>query len=87
MLIELYLLETYFEETAGSVREEDLVARFGLSAVREALADRLIERRCIPCAHGQERFLCRLSRAGLAAVTAENRVCTTAERVGSMGWV
>jgi hypothetical protein len=74
MLIELYLLETYFEEPAALMFEEDMVRRFGAAAVTEAVAIGLLEQRRIPCglgaAQGQTRHVCRLSQTGHALVSA-----------------
>ena len=64
MLTELHILHTYFEEPAGLLYEKDLARRFGGQAVREAVADGLIDRLYVPCAGGEARVLCRLSQAG-----------------------
>jgi hypothetical protein len=74
MLIELYMLQTYFEESAALMFEDDLVQRFGSDAVHEALAVGLLEQRRVPCGldskQGAVRHVCRLSQTGHALVSA-----------------
>ncbi len=72
MLIELYLLQTYFEEPAAIMFEDDLVHHFGAAAVRAALDDGLLESRRIPCGRNDSRVrrACRLSPAGRALACA-----------------
>ena len=67
MLVDLYLLQTYFEEQFTSIHEEELVARFGRGAVSAAIAGGLLEHRRIPCGNRRQRCVCRLSEKGLRA--------------------
>ena len=60
MLTDLYLLQTYFEEPAGLMYQDDLVRRYGWPAVREALAQGLLNRRPV-CGGSKMRWICRLS--------------------------
>jgi hypothetical protein len=70
MLVELYMLETYFEEPIALMLEDDLVQHYGQAAVRDALAEGLLERRRIPCgleaSASPVRHVCRLSQTGFA---------------------
>lgn len=64
MLIDLYLMQTYFADPAGAVYEEDLVDRYGRREVSRAIFSGKLEHRRIPCGSGRTRCVCRLSEAG-----------------------
>ncbi len=74
MLLDLYLLQTWFAEPASIVYEEDLVSRYGASSVKKAIAKGLLDHRRIPCGKGAYRCVCRLSDKGMAAVRADMAV-------------
>lgn len=65
MLLELYLLQTYFAEQFSAMYEEDLVRRYGRFAVSKAIKDGILEHRHIPCGSGRRRCVCRLSEKGI----------------------
>ncbi|GEM_PF-3563823 len=66
MLIELYLLRTYFAEQFTALYEQDLIGKYGPAAVSEAIEEGILEHRRIPCGRGRERCVCRLSEKGIA---------------------
>lgn len=71
MLLDLYMLQTWFAEPASIVYEDDLVARYGASPVKKAIAGGFLDHRRIPCGKGAYRCVCRLSDKGMAAVKAD----------------
>lgn len=73
MLEDLYLLQTYFAEPAGLMREDDLITRYGGPAVAAALAQGLLVYCELPCSSSvpQGCRLCRLSASGLTLACAE----------------
>ena len=65
MLIELYLLRTYFAEQFSALYEQDLVSRYGRKAVSEAIREGVLEHSFVPCGRNRRRCVCRLSEKGL----------------------
>ncbi|MCB9990072.1 MAG: hypothetical protein H6867_01670 [Rhodospirillales bacterium] len=68
MLIDLYLLQTYFAEPSSVIYEEELIRRYGGAAVRQAIKEGMLEKRQIPCKSGAVRHVCTLSDDGILTV-------------------
>lgn len=64
MLVDLYLLETYFEESCTAIYEDDLADKYGEEAVQDAIDSGILEHRRIPCQKGRTRCICKLSALG-----------------------
>lgn len=65
MLIELYMLRTYFAEQFTALYEHDLVRRYGRRVVSEAIREGILEHSFVPCGRRRRRCVCRLSEKGL----------------------
>ncbi len=65
MLVDLYLLRSYFAEQFSVVYEHDLVTRYGHAPVREAIARGWLDHSHIPCGRGRRRCVCRLTQSGV----------------------
>lgn len=65
MLIELYLLRTYFAEQFSALYEQDLIRRYGRNEVHAAIDQGLLEHSFVPCGRGRRRCVCRLSEKGI----------------------
>ena len=64
MLKDLYLLDTYFEESFSAIHEEELVRRYGRAETLAAIHGGYLDHARIPCGRGDTRCVCRLSQKG-----------------------
>ena len=70
MLVELYLLQTYFTEQFSAIYEQDLIDKYGRQPVQAAIRSGILEHRHIPCGRDRTRCVCRLSSQGIAEARA-----------------